>query len=249
MNYKSNTGFTLLEVIIVMSILTIIIGGAMYVLFSGQETFDEGSMTAFLESQATRLIDVMKDDISEGLVITSTGSRLAPCIDNGYTAISIQVPVLVSGNYWNSAGDVYWGAYDNNNTAQLNWYITYSFYPDPLRTNVSEATDRKDYNRDGDIDDSFDIGEMVKDVYNAAGVLQQSVKLCNDIMTVAGTRYADIKTGADGHIFTLLDKSGNIVTSGGNRVRINIWLGGKLGAKQNPIIINTTTDIALMNPQ
>ena len=201
-------------------------------------------MTAFLESQATRLIDVMKDDISEGLVITSTGSRLAPCIDNGYTAISIQVPVLVSGNYWNSAGDVYWGT-----DGTQGWYITYSFYPDPLRTNVSEATDRKDYNRDGDIDDSFDIGEMVKDVYNAAGVLQQSVKLCNDIMTVAGTRYADIKTGADGHIFTLLDKEGNIVTSGGNRVRINIWLGGKLGAKQNPIIINTTTDIALMNPQ
>ena len=230
----SLTGFTLLEVIIVMSIMVMMIGGATYVIFNAQETFDEGSMTSFLESQATRLIDVMKDDISECLVMTPTPT--VTC-----TSLSIKVPVLVSGNYWNPAtGAVYWGANDT-----LGWHIKYDF--SVVRT-ISEATDSKDYNRDNDISDSFNIGEIVKYVYSAdseiAANLQETVKLCNDIM------YGDINNdGANDPIFTLRDKDGNIVTSGGNRVRINIWLGGKLGAKQNPIIINTTTTILLMNPQ
>jgi len=86
-----------------MSILTVMIGGAMYVLFSGQQTFDEGSMTSFLESQASRLIDVMKDDFSECLVITPT-----PSVD--YTSLSIKVPISSTGSYWNTAtGAIYWG--------------------------------------------------------------------------------------------------------------------------------------------
>jgi len=214
----------------------------MYVLFSGQETFDEGSMTSFLESQAARLIDVMKDDISECLVITAS----APTTANNYASLTLKVPVLFGGNYWDPAtGAVYWGAEGNQG-----WYITYSFSVDVDRTAVSEATDSKDYNRDGDISDSFDIGWMVKEVYNDTGVLQQSVKLCNDIITVAGIRYADInEDGNDDRIFTLCDKNGQPVTSGGVGAIINVWLGGKLGAQQNPIIVNTTTAIMLMNPQ
>jgi len=61
MNYKSNTGFTvrprhrsagltLLEVVIVMAVLIIIIGGVTYIIMGGQQTFDEGTMTSFLES-------------------------------------------------------------------------------------------------------------------------------------------------------------------------------------------------------
>lgn len=241
-----NRGFTLLEVIIVMSILIVMIGGTMYVLFSGQESFDEGSMTSFLESQAARVIDVMKDDISECLVITAS----APTTANNYASLTIQVPVLVGGNYWNPAtGAVYWGANGNQN-----WHITYKFEPDPLRTNVSEATDSKDYNRDGDITDSFDIGEIVKYVYSAdseiAANLQETVKLCNDVITVATNRYLDInEDGNDDRIFTLCDKNGQPVTSNGIGVILNFWLGGKLGAKQNPIIVNTTTAIMLINPQ
>ena len=231
-----NSGFTLLEVIIVMSILTVMIGGAMTIIFSAQQSFDEGSMTSFLESQATRVIDVMKDDISECLVMTPTPA--VTC-----TSLSIKVPVLVSGNYWNPAtGAVYWGA-----NANQGWHITYKFVPTGV-LNEAVATDRKDYNKDKDITDSFDIGEIVKYVYSAdseiAANLQETVKLCNDIM------YGDINNdGANDPIFTLRDKDDSIVTSGGIGVVINFWLGGKLGAKQNPIIVNTTTTILLMNPQ
>jgi hypothetical protein len=197
-------------------------------------------MTSFLESQATRVIDVMKDDISECLVMTPTPAD--------YLSLSIKVPVLVSGTYWSSAGVVYWGTYDSSNIPRLGWHITYKFVPTGV-INEATATDRKDYNKDQDVTDSFSIGEIIKYVYNdddeaPPANLQETVKLCNDIM------YGDINNdGANDPIFTLRDKDGNIVTSGGIGVVINIWLGGKLGARQNPIIVNTTTAIMLMNPQ
>ena len=261
MNYKSNTGFTirprhrsagltLVEVVIVMAVLIIIIGGGTYIIMGGQQTFDEGTMTSFLESQATRLIDSIKDDIGECLVITAS----APASANNYASLTIQVPVLSGGSYFNPVtGSVYWGACDNDNNPQQNWYITYRFEPDPARSGLNaldENTDRNDYNRDGDISDSFDIGRMIKEVYDSSGVLRQSTGICNDVITVAGTRYADINNdGADDRIFTLADKKGRPVTSGGTAVIINIWLGGKLGAKRHPIIVNTNTTILLMNPQ
>jgi prepilin-type N-terminal cleavage/methylation domain-containing protein len=239
MENKSSAGFTLLEVIIVMFILTIMLGGAMYIILSGQDTFDEGSMTSFLESQASRLMDVLKDDISEGLIITAS----VPAIANSYASLTLQVPVLVGGSYWNPVtGAVNWGAEGNQD-----WYITYAF--SYVRT-ISEAADGLDYNRDGDISDSFDIGDLVKEIYNPGGVLQQSVKLCSDIMTVAGTRYADINNdGNQDRIFTYCNKNGQPVSSGGIGVIVNIWLGGKLGGKRNPIIVNTNMAMMLMNPQ
>jgi prepilin-type N-terminal cleavage/methylation domain-containing protein len=203
MTYKSNIGFTttpmhtregftLLEVIIVMSIFVVIIGAAMYFVLSGQQTFDEGLMTSFLESQATRLTDSMKDDISECLVITAS----APATANDYASLTIQVPVRSGGSYLNpDTGAVYWGAYDNNNNPQQNWQITYRFEPDPARSGLNalnENADRMDYNRDGDIADAFDVGRIVKEVYDSSAVLQYSTGICNDIITVAGTRYADI---------------------------------------------------------
>ncbi|MEW6026136.1 MAG: type II secretion system protein [Planctomycetota bacterium] len=242
---KMENGFTLLELIIVMSILIVMIGGAMYVIFSGQEAFDEGSITSFLESQAARLIDAVKDDIAECLVITGTS---VPTTSNNYASLTIKVPVLVSGAYWNTAtGAVNWGAYDSSGNPQPNWYIKYSF---SYTKTLSEAADGLDYNKDGDLTDSFDIGEMVKDVYNTTDVLQYSVKLCNDIMTVATNRYLDVDGNGDNDpIFVYCDKDGESVTSNGIGVILNFWLGGKLGAKRNPILVNTSTAIMLINPQ
>ncbi|MBI5777971.1 MAG: prepilin-type N-terminal cleavage/methylation domain-containing protein [Planctomycetes bacterium] len=250
MNNKPNTGFSLLEIVIVVAILVAVIGGAIYVLSSGQQAFDEGAMTSFLESQAGRVIDVMRDDIGECLVITAG----APATANNYASLTIQVPIRSGGNYLNpTTGAVYWGAYDSNNNPQSNWHITYRFEPDPAKSGLNalnENTDRKDYNQDGDISDSFDIGRMIKEVYDSSAVLRHSTELCNDIITVAGTRYEDINNdGNADRIFTLCDKNGQPVTGGGTGVRINIWLGGKLGAKQNPIIVNANTVILLVNPQ
>lgn len=238
MDNKSNAGFTLLEVIIVMFILTIMLGGAMYIIFSGQEVFDEGSMTSFLESQASRLMDAIKDDISEGLVITAS----VPTTSNNYASLTLKVPVLVSGSYWDAVtGVVNWGAEGN-----VNWYITYAF---SYVMTISEAADGLDYNQDGDLADSFDIGDLVKEVYNGGGNLIQSVKMCSDIITVAGTRYADINNdGNADRIFTYCNKQGP-VASNGIGVIVNIWLGGKLGAKRNPILVNTNMAMMLMNPQ
>jgi prepilin-type N-terminal cleavage/methylation domain-containing protein len=244
MNINTQKGFTLIEVMIVATILTGLLIGAMYVIVSSQDIFNEGTMESYLESEGARLIDLIKDDLNECKVITAN----MPAPANNYTSIRIQVPVKVGGNYWDPAtGAIYWGANDNQN-----WYIVYSFVPITPTPNLVEATTKLDYNGDKDITDSFDIGDLWKYVYNSTNALQEQVNLGGNIITVATTRYLDINNdGVIDPIFSLRDKSNNLVTGGstGNRVRLNFWLGGVLGAKRNPIIVNCTADIVLLNPQ
>ncbi|MBI5778261.1 MAG: prepilin-type N-terminal cleavage/methylation domain-containing protein [Planctomycetes bacterium] len=261
-------GFTLVEVIIVMSILTVMIGGAMYVLFSGQEIFDEGSTTSFLESQAARLIDKIKDDISEGLVITTSKTinpmfgdwEIFPCITTSYVSLAIRVPVQVGGNYWDPAtGAVYWGAYDSINTPQQNYFVWYTFW---LRTPLNESIDRKDYNQDGDLNDTFFLCDLYETLYTEWWGWPANPRwnciMSNIIITWwpdPKPYYGDINgDGIDDPVFTLLDKDGNVIqdlatTGSAKRLRLNFWLGGKLGAKGNPILVNTKTEITLINPQ
>jgi prepilin-type N-terminal cleavage/methylation domain-containing protein len=245
---QGQKGFTLVELMIVITLLAGMLIGVMYVIISGQDIFNEGTMTSYLESEGNRLIDIIKDNINECKVITAS----APTTTNNYALLAIQVPVLVGGSYWNTTtGAVYWGAYDNNNQPQQGWHITYSFVP--TTTNLNEAVTKLDYNRDNDITDSFDVGDIWMYMYSAypetVANLQNSVKLGSNVITVANQRYLDINNdGVDDPIFSFLDDSGNPVTDGGNRIRINIWLSG-IGARQTPIIVNCRTDAVLFNPQ
>ncbi|MFH1230350.1 MAG: prepilin-type N-terminal cleavage/methylation domain-containing protein [Planctomycetota bacterium] len=240
-NTHLQKGFTLIELMIVTTILTGMLVGAMYVIISSQDIFNQGTMESYLESEGARLTDIIKEDINECQVITGS----MPAVSNNFTTLTIKVPVNVGGNYWNpTTGAIYWGANDNQN-----WYITYSFV---ISTTLVEATTRLDYNGDGDITDSFDIGNIWKIVYNAGGVLQEQVNLGGNIITVATNRYFDINNdGENDPIFSIWNKTNGLVTSGstGNRVRINLWLGGVLGARQKPIIVNCKTDVVLLNPQ
>ena len=237
------TGFTLIEVMIVTTILGGILMGTIYVIMNAQDIFNQGAMQSHLESEGARLIDLIQEDINECQVAIAS----MPNASNNFTTLTIKVPVKVGGNYWNPAtGVIYWGAEGNQN-----WYITYSFV---LANTLNEATTKLDYNGDRDITDSFDIGNLWKYVYNASGTLQQQVNLGGNIITVATNRYFNINTGInDGGndpIFSIRDKYNNLVTSGssGNRVRINLWFSG-LGAKRLPIIVNCKTDVVLFNPQ
>ncbi|MFH0889124.1 MAG: prepilin-type N-terminal cleavage/methylation domain-containing protein [Planctomycetota bacterium] len=240
----SLTGFTLIELMIVVTILTGMLVGAMYVIISSQNIYTEGAMESYLESEGMRLTDIIKEDINECFVITGS----MPTTSNNYATLTLKVPVKVGGNYWDPAtGAIYWGANDNQN-----WYIIYDFVPNNPTPNLVEATTHLDYNGDGDIIDSFDTGNLWKYVYNAGGVLQEQVNLGGNIITVATNRYLDINNdGANDPIFSLRDKNNNLVTSGsnGNRVRINLWFGGVLGAGQKPIIVDCKTDVVLLNPQ
>jgi len=235
------TGFTLIEVMIVTTILGGILMGTIYVIMNAQDIFNQGAMQSYLESEGARLIDLIQEDINECQI--DTGSM--PNASNNFTTLTIKVPVKVGGDYWNPAtGVIYWGAEGNQG-----WHITYSFV---ISTTLVEATTRLDYNGDRDITDSFDIGNLWKYVYNASGTLQQQVNLGGNIITVATNRYFDINNdGVDDPIFSLWDKYNNLVTSGSssNRVRINLWLGDVIDTKQLPIIVNCKTDVVLFNPQ
>jgi len=242
----------MLEVIIVMAIVAILMGGTMYILLNSQQNFDEGATTTFLESQATRAIDSMKDTISESKVITSLWGwdYYFPCSNTSYTLMILQVPVLVGGSYWDPAtGAIYWGA-DGQQDAILYYYFSSTRW-------VNEAVDRKDYNQDGDLNDSFTFGDIYLWVHNPITfAFIRWDKVMSDIMISNNPwGYGDINgDGTNDRLFTLFDKNGNIITEpgdvpSGKRIRLNYWFGGKLGAKGNPILVNSKTDIVLMNPQ
>lgn len=252
MNNKSNTGFTLLEVVIVMGILIIMIGGAMSVMFSAQQTFDEASMTSYLESQATHAVDLLKDDIAECKVITSLWgwNYYFPCPNNSYTIMVLQVPVISGTSYWNPAtGAVYWGA-DGQQDAISYYYFSGTRW-------LSEFNDQKDYNQDGDLSDFFTICDMWVWVYNpVTGAFIRWEKLMSNIMiSNSPWGYGDVDgDGVNDPIFTLLDKDGNVITEPDDapsacRLRLNFWVGGKLGANGNPILVNATTEVNMVNPQ
>jgi prepilin-type N-terminal cleavage/methylation domain-containing protein len=249
---RKRNGFTLLEVTIVMALLVVMIGGAMSVMFSAQRTFDEGAMTNFLESQASHAVDILKDDISEGKVITSLWgwNYFFPCPNNSHSIMILQVPVEVGGSYWNPAtGAVYWGA-DGQQDAISYYYISPTLW-------INEVNDKKDYNQDGDLNDSFSVCDMFVWVYNpTTGVFIRWEKLMSNIMISNNPwGYGDIDAdGANDPIFTFLDKDGTVITEPGDtpsgcRLRLNFWLGGKLGANGNPILVNSKTEIILKNPQ
>jgi type II secretory pathway pseudopilin PulG len=231
-------GSTILEVLIVVSILSLIITSTLYFVITSQRTFDVGTMTSYLESEASRLSDIIKEKLTECKV------TVAPSTANDFASFSFQVPVLVSGAYWDDDGNIYWGAEDNQN-----WSYNFSFVSTRI---LNETSDLIDYNGDNDIEDFFDVGEIRLSIRDADDNDQTTVILCRNVITVAGVgnRFLDINNdGQNDPLFTMLDSRGRQVITNGERFRINLWLGGLVTSNRETVLVNSITEVVMLNPQ
>jgi len=244
-------GFTLIEIMIVVILMTVVMGIVVYMIVVAENTVDEATVTVYLESEGNHVMDLMRDKIVECKVISPPENA------NNYMSISFQVPIRVGGNYWNpTSGAINWGAIMSPVEYWEDGYMTYSVITGSVRAGgvetemINEAALRQDFDRDGNLEDSYYVGDLILDFCDKDGVIQFSQIMVRNVVPYQDTNddgQNDIK------IFALYDNKGDLTEdkAKANRLGINITLGGLLNAsgQQMPMMVSSHTDVFLMNPQ
>lgn len=207
---SAQRAFTLLETMIVCAIFSVIVLVMFAIFSSSQDTFDVGVTYNAIQEQASRMFGDIERDFKEarflqaptGAVRGHTTLVLQCPVDNDGDGTTIDTSgVLPNVN----AGEVEWGSkvgivtiaglplYQiidaNHNTAASGnpidekWYpggyITYCY--EPIETLV-EATDKKDYNIDGDVADRFQRGKIVRICLDFNHVEKERRTVLRDVM-------------------------------------------------------------------
>lgn len=235
-NMQTTRGVTLLEMTVVVFFAAAILISAIGLLSTGQDNFDIGTAEASLMATARMGIERISGEIRVCRVFS-------PLILTDHSSITYQIPIPdpVTGSIIDGTGKIRWGA-DGN----LNWRKQLAF----MGTGTfQENTQRKDFNRDGDILDAFELGRIVEQVYDdGTSSLQRQTTIAENIVVAAGQRDGDVKgDGTWDPIFLQIDELG-VESITGNRVEMNLWLG-KLSTPGYPVIINVSSEVNLRNPQ
>ena len=226
---ERENGHTLLEVVIASAIFVTILALVLTVLLSGQSSFTQGTTVASLQSDVTRMMDLLTDDLMHCRIVTP------PSSGNNHITITIQEPLS-----WTDSGVISWGA-DNNQ----GWTYTYQFVSS---TTYNEAVDNKDYNSDGDKLDIFYVGQIQLVIKNAGGITQKTSYIGDNVLLSGPNMDADLDgDGISDPLFLRLDQTGTEDTLLGNRLRVNLWL--IKNPTTNPTVINTKAERTLVNPQ
>ena len=138
------SGFTLLEVIIVvalLSVVAVIVGG---VLSTTQSLGKQADARSEGSASVSRLMDSITRDLQTSIQVVSVTA----------TQFNYQVPVDhdLDGDYTDTLGNVEWGAEGN-----LNWMYQYGWQ---AVSNIAEANGDIDFNEDGDLDDTYTVGNI-----------------------------------------------------------------------------------------
>ena len=225
--------------IIAMAMFVTIAGAILLIQMAAQDAFIQGSAESDVESKGTIMLDELSDKLVDCKIIT------APITANDYTLLRIQVPVISGTAYWDSDGNIYWGA-NNVVGLRLKYYFNTKEF---LVESVPLPYTSMDINRDGDLLDSFRYGSILEVVEDSGGVTQTYRTLCPCVIINDSPAYGDINgDGVNDPLFQFLDSNGNAVSVGGNRIKINAWIG-KLGIRDFPTVANAKREIALLNPQ
>ncbi len=172
-NRNDNYGFTLLEMVIVAVILSIVFAAMFQLLFAANAAYETSTVLQDMDKQAVRAIKRMSTELNNARAgsggVPGPGGKEyvgGQKVDDTFHFIEIQVPVNVddgSGNMvpYTVVGttiSINWGAGNN-----IGHWIRYEFQS--LET-ISEPTTGVDYNRDGDTNDTFQRGNIVRSVFD-----------------------------------------------------------------------------------
>jgi prepilin-type N-terminal cleavage/methylation domain-containing protein len=147
MKTAAQSGFSLIEVMVVTVILTIVIGGIFEILHSGLTTYNEGSIMTEVQTHARRIMDAVAGEIQGAGV--STLYPVPPATGTGTDTIDFQIASGYSG------GSVLWSD-----------VITIAF-----EYETGESNDCVDNNGNGLIDE----GVVTRTVTPAAGTPQTRI--------------------------------------------------------------------------
>ena len=152
-------GMTLIELMIAMVVLVIILGAVFGTILNSQSAYNQGLTEINAQDAASRVINQMKELITESKVISVNGTELV-----------LQKPVDWDGDgdVLDNAMNVEYGAYYNGE-AHLNATSRIAFGATGV---TREATLGYDLNGDGDVTDEFTSGAMFVRFYDSGGAPQ-----------------------------------------------------------------------------
>lgn len=240
-------GFSLLEIVIAVSVATVLLLGTYLTLsstFRAQDTW--GRMGHIEERGRIYLGRVVAKIQTSNVLYVETASATVPRID-------YQVPVKDgTGNYVSSStGEINWGAHEASGDVIGN-YHRIQFVQ---RGTLSEATIKKDLNKDGDQSDTLVYGDLSE---TTSGGRTFSPPLAKDVILQSGSYLADLNNtfDSDGDGTAANDTSGedqmfvrlNDATGFAKQITANFWIYMK-DSQNRYVTKNFREVIMLRNPQ
>lgn len=106
---KNNYGFTLIELMVVVAIMTIVISSLFGVLTVARQAWSIGSMRVELQQEIRKAIDTITKELRQTGISTIIG---VPADGNLYTSIIFQIPddIDADGDIIDAGGSIEWGA-------------------------------------------------------------------------------------------------------------------------------------------
>jgi prepilin-type N-terminal cleavage/methylation domain-containing protein len=150
----NRSGFSLLEVMVVVAIMSLLLLALFTAFVTGQKTVSTGVNIA----NAVTTGEIVAANVVNDLA----WAKVDPLTDG--TTVTFQIPVEVDGSVLDGSDDVNWGSRNAKDEK-----LEYAYVPSPLAEHTAnETADDRDYNRDGDKTDVFIRGTIVLREYDAA---------------------------------------------------------------------------------
>lgn len=200
-NFCKAGGFTIIEMMITIAVMSVVIAAMLLLIQSGHETYEAGLEVSKLQIYSTNLVTTISRDLKESSptrVITS----------NGGESIFFQVPVDLEGDgnvLQAGTWAVDWGGTSYAGVDFDSHVIEYAF---DQTGNESEAGIDDDINADGDKTDTFRKGRIVRRLYDAGMNLIEEEAIGSDFLLATGNAGGDVDgDGANDPIFQVLDST------------------------------------------
>jgi len=199
----------MLEMMISFAIFLIIVAAVTIYLQSAQVAYNQGMAKYRGQIACQSILTRITTEVMQSTLIGVAGDG---------SSVSLQVPVDHDGDgdVISDAGDVEYGA-----KGQLDWTMTLAF---AAARNLSEATDKVDYNDDGDKTDSLVAGRVMLSFQDTGGATQASSPISPPRVLGTSPLGGDLDgDGTNDPLFQRVDDDGAPDANGDN-LKIDIFL-------------------------
>ncbi len=222
---RPRNGVTLIEMMIVVTIFSVVVLGTFQVLTSVNDNLAVDIPLGDLENKGRRLVEQM-----ERMIRPSSATQITVSSTNSWINFKVPVDHDADGDVLDDSFAIEWGAFEEGVPTLSNW--TY-YYFNVTGTYFEGTSGNIDLNRDGDKTDQFYMGDII--FWTQGGWTRRfgNGMVCVDYLTVNGDVNGD---GTPDPIFTL----------DGNSVTVNLWMA-RVVADNQPILVNTRSTFPLRN--
>lgn len=241
MKRNHERGLTLIEVVIGSIILAVILLLTFMILMRVQSTYAEASLAQTHEDRCRSFIDTYKKDLAFCDVVTYAADG---------QSIRYRIPPNTA-----STGSIDWG-YPAAGGHQSGWEAELAFDPETVYTESSAVAipaslagipvenANVDMNHDGDQNDVFVEGRILKRIYDNTGLLQDTSTASDStiLMVNGGSLNGDINgDGINDYLFSVLDTGNNVVAAAligtsGAKLRVNICHGSYTDSRKDFVL-------------